>query len=68
MSDRKFIRDSDGEHVRNSDGDRLFYSTEDGDSPRDQKVYSEQPGFGGLGGGSTREDVKYDPEAGEFDE
>lgn len=63
MGDREYIKNADGTDAKNADGDRLFYSTKDGDSHNDQKVYSEQRGFGG---GSTKEDVKYDPDKQEF--
>lgn len=43
MGSREYIKDKKGECVRDEHGDRLFYSTEDGDShpESEQKVYRE---------------------------
>jgi hypothetical protein len=57
---RVFIKNGSGKDVKNSQGERLFYSTTDGDSNPDrrQTVYREHKG---LLGGSTKVKATYDP-------
>jgi hypothetical protein len=64
-SGREFIKDAEGNDVKNAEGERLFYSTEDGDRHPDteQKVYSEDKS---AWGGSTKTDTTYNPSKGEF--
>ena len=60
---RHFIKDSNGKDVKTSNGERLFWSDLDGDRKDDQTVYREHRG---IFGGSSKVDVRYDPEKGRF--
>lgn len=63
---RVFIQDGKGNDVKNSRGERLFYSTSDGDpAPKtSQTVYAEHRGA--FYPGSRRIDDKYDPSSRSF--
>jgi hypothetical protein len=61
---RRFIKDSRGKDVRNSKGQRLFWSDNDGDWNRNrQTVYREHSGFFG---GSSKIKSRYNPSRGKF--
>ncbi len=64
---REYIKDEKGNDRRTSDGERLFYSTGDGDSDPEtnQTVYKEDNGSPWF---NSKTDSKYDPSTGEFKE
>jgi hypothetical protein len=62
---RHYIKDEKGKDLRNSKGERLFWSDSDGDSnpKHNQTVYRKHKG---LFGGSSKINSKYDPSKGKF--
>lgn len=60
---RHFIKDKKGNDAKNADGERLFWSDNDGDRPSDQTVYREHKG---IFGGSSKVDSRYNPQSGKF--
>jgi hypothetical protein len=61
---RQFIKDSEGNDVKNSNGERLFWSKGDGDPPHRETVYREHKDW--FLPGATKTDTKYDPSSGKF--
>ena len=64
--DREYIKDKNGDDVRTRDGDRVFYSTDDGDPNPDtsQTTYTDK----GFSRGSTKNDSTYNPSEGKFND
>ena len=62
---RNYIRDEHGNIVKNSEGERQFWSNKDGDSRPDTKqtTYSEHKG---ILGGSTKNKATYNPSTGKY--
>jgi len=62
---RNYIKDSNGNDVKNTNNERLFWSDSDGDSKpaTSQTVYQEHKGFFG---GSSKVDSTYNPTTGKF--
>ena len=66
---RVYIRDEDGNARTNADGERLFYSTDDGDSQPEtsQTVYAESKSvWGDVFGDCTKVESTYNPSTGRF--
>lgn len=64
-NDRQYVKDSKGNDVRTSEGERIFYSKNDGDSDpkHNQTVYREH---NSVWGGSTKVESKFDPSTNQF--
>jgi hypothetical protein len=64
---RQYIKDADGNDVKNSRGERQFYSEWDGDTKPDTKqtTYSES---NSIWGGSTKNDATYNRTTGNFND
>jgi hypothetical protein len=62
---RNYIKDGNGNDVKNSNNERLFWSTSDGDSrpSTSQTVYREHKG---ILGGSSKVDSTYNPTTSKF--
>ena len=60
---KHYIKDSNGDVAKTSNGEKLFYSDRDGDRPNDQTVYRES---NSIFGGNSKVDSKYDPDKVKF--
>ncbi len=65
---RHYIKDDDGNDVRDSDGNKQFWSDNDGDSKpdTDQTTYTDRGGL--FGGGTSKNESTYDPSTGRFND
>lgn len=66
---RVYIKDENGDVRTNSDGEALFYSTDDGDSNPDteQTVYAKENSiWGDINGDCSKTDSTFNPSTGRF--